>query len=64
MNRIINMLIRQAIRSFMRVGVEKGADALASRTHGDETPEQRQKAREAAKRMKQGARITRRLGRF
>lgn len=64
MDRIINMIINQIIRRVVNVGINKGVSHFAGK--GKSTPAdhaQANSARETAKRARQAARITRRLGR-
>jgi hypothetical protein len=65
MDRIINMIINQVIRRFVNIGVNKGIDYAARKGKPAEklTPAQSNAARETAKRARQAAKITRRLGR-
>jgi hypothetical protein len=64
MDRIINMIINQVIRRFVNVGVNKGINHLATKGKAAPlTPAQTNAARDTAKRARQAAKITRRLGR-
>lgn len=62
MDRIINMIINQVIRRVVNIGVNKGIKHLAKGT-GPADKAQSAGARDLAKRARQAARITRRLGR-
>jgi hypothetical protein len=66
MDRIINMIINQVIRRFVNIGVNKGISHFAGKGKAPTTPQdhvQTNAAREATKRARQAAKITRRLGR-
>ncbi|PWE33972.1 hypothetical protein DDZ14_02070 [Maritimibacter sp. 55A14] len=67
MNQIINMIIRQVMRRVINAGINKGVDVFANRGKGGdgaETPEDRAQARQTSRRMKQGARTARKIGRM
>lgn len=68
MDRIINMIINQVIRRFVNIGIDKGFAHFSSKgkpatqmTKADHA--QAQSGRDMAKRARQAAKITRRLGR-
>ena len=68
MDRIINMIINQVIRRFVNIGINKGFDhfsgkgkAAGQMTKADHA--QANSGRDLAKRARQAAKITRRLGR-
>lgn len=65
MDRIINMVMRMFIGKIMNAGIEKGVD-LATRKGGrdDQSREEKQRAKQTSRRLKQGARLTRKIGRF
>jgi hypothetical protein len=64
MDRIINMIINQVIRRFVNIGVNKGINYAARKGKSEPlTPTQTNAARETAKRARQAAKITRRIGR-
>lgn len=64
LNRIVNMVINTVVRRLVNLGINKGVD-YASRKGGAKTadPGQSKDARALAKRARQAAKITRRLGR-
>jgi len=69
MNMIINMVIRRVTSIAINKGINAGVDQLAKRKgrgqalHPD-SPDQQAQAKQTANRMRQGAKLTRRLGRF
>ncbi|MFV0300353.1 MAG: hypothetical protein ACK5IP_05660 [Paracoccus sp. (in: a-proteobacteria)] len=67
MNGFLNQLLRQLVNRLTNRGIDKGIDYIARRgSGGTSTPASQQQARttrEAVKRARQAARITRRLGR-
>ncbi|MFZ1727943.1 MAG: hypothetical protein WBO29_09770 [Albidovulum sp.] len=68
LNRLINMIIQQITRRLINSGINKGFDFAARKGKPKEemTPEERKQAqmgKDMAKRAKQAAKITRRLGR-
>lgn len=67
MNGFINQFIRRITNILTNRGINQGIDYMARRgVGGKSTPQSRQQAkitREAVKRARQAARITRRLGR-
>lgn len=68
-NQLINTVVRVVTHRLINLGINKGIDFAtrkgrkpeASQPHGDA---QKQRARETAKRARQAAKVTRRLGRF
>ena len=65
MNQMVNMIVRMVMRQLIRTGIDKGSEHLARRNGGGEaTPAQKGQARQAQKRMRQGMRMIRRMGRF
>jgi len=66
MNMIINMVIRRVMSIVINKGINAGVDKMASRKKGGApaTPEDKAAAQQTAQRMRQGARLTRRMGRF
>lgn len=62
MDRIIMMIFNQVIRRFVNIGVNKSINHLSKGT-GPAAEAQSAGARDLAKRARQAARITRRLGR-
>jgi len=66
MNQFFNMLTRMVTRRLMNWGINKSLRQMNSGTGGKRSPQQKslnKTARETAKRARQAARITRRLGR-
>lgn len=61
-NQLFNMFARMLSRRLMNWGVNKGVGRL-SKTGGKLTPGQARATREAVKRARQAARLTRRIGR-
>lgn len=65
MNQLVNMIVRMVTRQLIRTGIDKGTEQLARRGGGGEaTPAQKQQGRQTQKRMRQGMRMIRRIGRF
>ena len=62
MNRIITMIINQIMRRAVNYGINKGVSHFASKSK-PAAPAQTNAARGTAKRARQAARITRKLGR-
>ena len=68
LDRILNMVVNIVMRRIINAGITKGIGLFSgrSRATGPETPateKHRQQARETARRARQAAKITRRLGR-
>lgn len=64
MDRIINILINQVVRRFVNIGVKKGINHFAAKGKPVQPGQPHTNAaRETAKRARQAAKITRRLGR-
>ncbi|AUH32197.1 hypothetical protein [Paracoccus tegillarcae] len=67
MNRFLNQMMRQLINRLTNRGINSGIDYMSRRGSGGKaTPQNRQQAkvtRDAVKRARQAARITRRIGR-
>ncbi|MEL6595844.1 MAG: hypothetical protein AAFQ47_07895 [Pseudomonadota bacterium] len=69
-NQIINMIVRMVMRRVIGAGVNKGIDMATKRGAKDPknmTAEERmqaQQGKEAAKKMKQTAKMGRKIGRF
>lgn len=66
MNTIINMVIRRVMSIAISKGINAGVDQMAKRKNGGApaSPEQQAETKQTAQRMRQGARLTRRIGRF
>lgn len=65
MNQLVNMIVRMVMRQLIRTGIDKGTEHLARRNGGGEaTPTQKGQAQQSQKRMRQGMRMIRRMGRF
>ncbi len=64
LNQIINMILRIFVRKGVNMGITKGASYMARRSPGKPGgPDQSATARDLAKRARQAAKITRRMGR-
>jgi hypothetical protein len=64
LNQIVNMVMRIFVRKGVNWGINKGVDAVAQRSPGKPVgPSQSAGVRDVAKRARQAAKITRRLGR-
>ncbi|MCB2093507.1 MAG: hypothetical protein KDE11_03790 [Rhodobacteraceae bacterium] len=68
LNRLINMVIRQVLHRLVRTGVDRGIDLATRKGKPKEqmTPDERKQAqmgKDMAKRARQAAKVTRRLGR-
>ncbi len=70
LNQIINLVIRMVMRQVVGKGVNAGINAASKRMNRPESDDPEAKARaaqqsgETAKRARQAARLTRRVGRF
>ncbi len=65
MNQLVNMIVRMVMRQLIRTGIDKGTEHIARRRGGGEaTPEQKAQTGQSQKRMRQGVRMMRRMGRF
>lgn len=65
MNTIINMVIRRVMSIAINKGINAGVNQFAKRKGGQNAgPEQLAQTQQTAKRMRQGARLTRKMGRF
>lgn len=67
LNQILNMLLRMFSRHAMNWGINKGIDKLA-KSQGDDVPAEQSRQRKAqmhasVKRIRQAARLARRIGR-
>jgi len=68
LDRIINMVVKSVVNRLVRLGVDRGIDAVAGKgkARDEMTGEERaaaQGARATARRARQAARLTRKLGR-
>lgn len=66
MNTVINMVMRRVMSVLINKGINAGVDKLSSRNPNptQSTADQQRQSQETAKKLRQGARLTRRIGRF
>ncbi len=62
--RLIQMLFRRVLGRWMNRGIDAGINRMAGGRGADKGGAQSPDARQTAKRAKQAARLTRRMGRF